>query len=259
METQVMVPGILVALKSRVSGGVEYRRKDLEGATRRAKEKIARWETTRLIEDVDAYERALKARGDAQTMIRRLCVATSFGLLCPQDREGELDAAIAGARAIAAEFNASQSRIMLHVTALKGRIADNDADAIRAIVDEATDLIEQMGKGMDASDVKAIRDAAMRAKRLTEMMGSEMSDQVITAVELARDVARRVVKETKEQGATALLAIEEGERKAFDAARFAFLDIAQEQVESLPSVDLQRVASIEIRETAPKKRTRKGA
>jgi len=47
MTTAVIRPGLLVSLKSTVTGGVTYERRDLEAPTEEQGQNVARWETTR--------------------------------------------------------------------------------------------------------------------------------------------------------------------------------------------------------------------
>src|SRR5262249_8333256 len=93
----ILKPGILVSAKTAIRGGVTYERKDLEtGEVLQPGSQVARWETTRTIEDAEVYERACKVRSKIGALIRQACAATSgFGLICPAGSEEKLDEAIA--------------------------------------------------------------------------------------------------------------------------------------------------------------------
>src|SRR5512143_3621595 len=89
IRSRTLRPGYLVALSVRVAGGVEYRRRALPvDGTVRAPEgaAVAHWETVRIIQDPDEYERAGDTRGAAYRTVARTCVQTDFGLLCPSDK-----------------------------------------------------------------------------------------------------------------------------------------------------------------------------
>lgn len=238
--TQVMRPGILVALRTAVQGGVQYTRHDLEDDGT-----IARWETTREMADPEEHKRAQEVRGLAQTAVRRLCIVTTFGLLCPLAREEELDLAVAAARLVVDGWNATAEHTYVTVNVVKGRIADNDEEALRALLAEATDLVERMDRGLATADVAAIRDAASRARALVGIMDGETADRVSETLEAARKAAREIVKRVGVEGKTAEQAVAAINRDAFDKARFAFLDIAENELDALPAVDLQRMAEIE--------------
>src|SRR5574341_2098984 len=110
MKATTIKPGFLVSLHTATRGGVRYQRVDLEeekvevpadetwvssgdGELVIVQEK-KRWETTRVVEDAAEHEMAGKVRSKARGFICSVCVNTPFGLLCPADREQELDAAI---------------------------------------------------------------------------------------------------------------------------------------------------------------------
>jgi hypothetical protein len=247
METQVMVPGILVALKTSVRGGVEYQRTALEED---AEGKVKRWETTRFMDDPAERKAANETQAKASGMISRLCVRTTFGLLCRTDRETELDAAVNEMRQLVSEWNRTAEHSYVYVSAIKGRIADNDEEAIRAILEEAKDLLNQMDKGLSAADVKVIRDAAMRAKRLSEMMTDESAGQINDALDAARQAARAIVRSSGELNAQLASVSIDVEREAFAAARLSFLQMSDTVIEALPSVNVSRTGNLEIEEVA---------
>jgi hypothetical protein len=244
-NTEVMVPGILVALKTSVRGGVEYQRSGLDSDD---EGRVTSWETTRYMDDPAEHKAAVELAGEASRLVSKLCVRTNFGLLCKADREAELDAAVIEMRRKVAEWNQKSLHSYVYVTAIKGRIADNDEEAIRAIVSEATELLDRMDAGIADGNVAEIRDAALRAKRLTEMMTPDAGSQVNAALSQARQVARTIVKRGEDLSDRVANVTIEVEREQFAKARFAFLETAAAVNESLPSIDLQRGAELELEE-----------
>jgi hypothetical protein len=243
-------PGLLVNVHSTVKGGVAYQRVDLDadGVPVAEGVDVARWETVRTIEDKDEYERATKARGKALALIRKECQATSFGLLCPEDHEGALDAAIVKAREIVDAHNATAVHTHVQVYALKGRVASNDAEAARAITSEIAMLVQTMDAGISALDADAIRKAADRARVLSAMLDESIKTKVDGAVaqarKAARDITRRLVKNGEEK-AVVLADIQRGQ---IESARIAFLDMSEQTAsgEALPSVEPQRFADLDF-------------
>lgn len=194
-----LVPGLLVSLKTSITGNVRYFKKDIEdakliddGTTQ------AVWETTRVVTDAANHEAAVKARTKARTTITKLCIASTFGLLCPEDRVAELEAAIAEARKVADEFNESSTCSTLKVFVLTGRVASNDQEAIRAINSEVQDLIEQMANGIERKDVGSIREAAFKAKALGNMLSIEAASKVQLAIDASRGWANEANKASKD-------------------------------------------------------------
>ena len=158
MATRLLKPGLLVSLKTTIRGGVDYRRVDLD-AVRKSNngEAVTRWETTRTIEDPEEHERAVKVRGKANGLIRGVCSFTSFGLLCPYDREERLDSAIEEARRLTEDFNSTATHSDVSVYVLRGRIAETDEEATRALVSEVQGLLSAMESGIRGGEVKTIR------------------------------------------------------------------------------------------------------
>jgi hypothetical protein len=252
MRTSIIRPGLLVALHSTVTGGVQYRRTDLDASASQAAQgsgEVSRWETTRVIEDPAEHDRAIKARGKAIGEIRSICAATGFGLLCPENRESELDEAIRRARVIADEHNATANCTRVQIYALKGRIASTDEEAARAIGQEVTALLETMARGVEKLDVKAIREAATRAAEMGAMLGDEQIKAVSEAVEQARKAARTIVKRVEKGGEEAATVLQDIQRGAIERARFAFLDTeipADAPVsDPSPAVNVQRFADLD--------------
>lgn len=223
-------PGLLVSLSARITGGVNYQRKDLdakevETAIPGVTAAVTKWETTKVIEDPQEFERAQEARNKARRTIASVCAASDFGLLCPSSKEFDLARAIEEAKRIATEHNATARRSFVSIYVISGRIAADDAEAARAIASEVRGLIDEMRQGIDAADPKAIRDAANKAKSLGAMLTDDANAKVTTAIEEARKAAREIVKRVEKGGEMAATVIAEMDRRALDAARGAFLDL----------------------------------
>jgi len=245
--TATIRPGLLIALKSTVSGGVSYQRVDLEHQDT-AEKAVAKWETTRVIEDPVEHDKAVKARGKALAEIRKLCSATSFGLLCPLESEGELDAAVVRARQIVDEHNEAATFTRVQVYVLKGRIAESDEEAARAIGQEISGLVAEMSAGIDKLDPAAIRDAANKARSMAAMLGDDQQAAVEGAIEQARKAARQIVKRVQKEGEAAAIVLADVQRGAIEKARIAFLDLDGDHMTStaLPAVQQQRFADLDL-------------
>lgn len=222
MRVSTIRPGLLVSLNTRVSGNANYVRRDIETEHRTADgAKVAKWETERTITDPAEYEEAGKVRSMARTLIARCCATSAFGLLCPQDNADKLAAAITEARELANEFNARASLTRIDVNVIAGRIAQDDVEAIRAINDEVTDLLNRMELGVRNLDVEAIRDAAKRAKALESMISPDASERLSKAIDTARAAARQIVK----AGETAAVEVDQAAIRAITESRTAFIDL----------------------------------
>lgn len=193
IQTSTLRPGLLVSLKTSTRGNVSYEKRDLEDSKLENVE-LKKWETSRTISDLDEWERSKKARSAASIAVRKVCAWSAFGLLCPESDKDDLDAAIAEARRIVEEFNATAAMTRLHVFVMVGKIAADDVEAVRAINSEVRDLMRDMEEGLKNLDVKTVRDAAQKAKSLGQMLTPDAEGRVTKAVELAREAAKKIVK-----------------------------------------------------------------
>lgn len=233
IKASILRPGLLVSLKSTMRGGVHYTRTDLEADhTTEDGAQRARWETSREIPDPDEFNRATAARGKARSMVAAVCCPSSFGLLCPESAEADLGAAVEEARKVADEHNATASLTRVDVFVLVGRIAQNDAEAARAITDEVRGLLEQMRAGIKDANPEAIREAANKARALGAMLTEGVADKVSAAIAEARRAAREIVKRVEKDGQTAALVVAACSVQAIESARFAFLDLEAEEATS---------------------------
>lgn len=252
MRTTTLKPGLLVSLKTRIIGGVEYQRADLTPPTDAPQGADAkRWETTRIVEDPDAWESARATRSKAQSLIRGACIKSDFGLLCPVSLEAKLKDKIDEAQALAEKFNDGPQQIRVEVYVVSGRVADSDEQAARAIASEIRGLLDGMNQGIAEADPEAIRQAANRARNLGAMLDEESAGRVKKAIVEAREVAKAIVKRVKGGGEVAEKVIAEFKLEALQAARFAFLDMDAPKVaacgeEQLPSIDAGRVAGLDL-------------
>jgi soluble cytochrome b562 len=244
----------LVSLKTTLRGGVAYERVDLvtgdklpDGA------EVSEWKTKRTIEDKEEHDAATKCRTQARSLITKVCSNTSFGLLCPNDQEGALDAAVKAARQLMDNFNDTSKHARVGLWVIKGRVASDDAEAARAITQEIAELTVKMSAGIQAFDPKAIREAADRARELSSMLSDEKQAKVSAAIEQARKAARTIVKRIEKEGEdrnTVMLDIQRGQ---IESARVAFLDMSGEmiEVEALPAVNAQRFADLDVSDAEP--------
>lgn len=235
VKLNILKPGLLVALKTSVRGGVAYIRKDLD-AEQEEGVKLQRWETEKRIENAEEFEAATAARGKARSVVSAVCSSSTFGLLCPTENEKDLDGAIAEARRIAAEHNAQATCTQVEVFVIVGRIAQTDEEAAKAIGSEVKDLLEQMKAATLNGDVAGIREAANKARELGAILSEDVGKQVSSAIEEARKNARELVQRVQKKGENVADVIKELYVQRIDTARSAFLDLDEGEVKSVAHV-----------------------
>lgn len=231
-------PGLLVSLKTSVSGNVAYDKRVIESdhmtddGKRRAK-----WETERLIEDPEEHERASQTRQKCLGAIRTICARSAFGLLCAEIDRPKLDKAIADARRMADEFNEGARLTSVKVYVIIGRIAADDVEAVKAINSEISELLAEMKSGLENLDVKAVRDAAQKAKNVSQMLSYDAQSRVAGAIELARKSARDI----KAAGENVAIEIDRATIARLTEARTAFIDLDEAAPVARPVVRARNV------------------
>jgi hypothetical protein len=234
-------PGLLVSFKTSVTGNVDYTKEEIErDHTTEEGKRRAKWQTERIITDPEEFERATQARSKCLSLVRTVCARSAFGLLCAEIDRDKLDAAIADARRIADEFNATASLTSVKVYIIIGRVAADDVEAVKAINSEISELMQDMRDGLEKLDVKAVREAAAKAKNVGQMLTGEAQARVATAIELARKSARDIVS----AGENAAIEIDRATIARIAEARTAFLDLDEQREIGAPvaaarAVDLE--------------------
>ena len=187
----------------------------------------------------------MSVRSKCHRLIYNVCSPTSFGLLCPTSKQDELDEAAEQARKVAAEFNAKSKHSNVEVYILKGRIAETDEEATRAIAYSIREMLDEMEKGVRDLDAEAIRKVARKAVKVGRMVETTQSSRVSAAVKEARDNARQITRRIEKKGEDAAKVAVDLKLKAIRNARFSFLDLGEElEVGEVPTVSAQRFANI---------------
>lgn len=220
-NVQTLRPGLLVSLKTSVTGNVKYMPHERTVRIDEDGKEITEIETTRVIADPQEFKRAGEARSKARSIIGGVCVGSNFGLLCPERDKEQLDKALADARAVVDAFNATATMTHVRVYAMIGRVASDDVEAVRSINSEVSDLLSKMETGLRNLDVKSIRQAANDAKAIGQMLAPDAAVRVQMAVEAARNAARQMVK----AGETAAVEVDLRAVRTITDMRTAFLDL----------------------------------
>ncbi len=222
IKTSTLRPGLLVSLKTSVTGNVSYTKQEIvSDHLDDAGKRVASWQTERVIVDPEEHDNAIKVRGKARGLIRAICAESAFGLLCPETAAEQLDRAMKAARKLAEDFNEVAALTRVTVYVIVGRIAPDDVEAVRAINSEVRELLEDMQRGLRNCDVKLIREAASKAKSIGAMLSPEAAARVQIAVESVRSAAKKITQ----AGDQAAIEIDTRAIAAVTEARTAFLDL----------------------------------
>lgn len=241
IQTSTLRPGLLVSLKTSVTGNVAYDKQELvprhlDEAGRQKK----KWQTERIITDPAEMEKAWAVQQRARSLVTAVCASSAFGLLCPEADAEKLNGAIREARNLAEDFNSDASLTQLRIYVMIGRIASDDVEAVQAISSEVRGLLDDMTTGIENLDVQVIRKAATRAKSVGAMLSSEASEQVLGAVEAARTIAKKIRK----AGETVTAEIDQDLLRQITEARTAFLDMEDSEEITAPEAEQGRTVEL---------------
>lgn len=230
ISASTLRPGLLVSLKTSVRGNVRYSKEIIEERVDEDGADRSKWETERVVTDPVEHKKAKQVRSRARSKIKSVCAHSAFGYLCPEVDAAKLTAAVAEARSLVEEFNdgASLTRVSFYV--MTGRVAADDVEAVRAINSEVKDLIDTMARGMQALDVKTIRDAADKARDLGSMLSVEARERIQVAIDTARASARAIVK----AGTAAATEVDKEAIRKLKTQRTAFLDLDEARAVAAP-------------------------
>lgn len=226
ITSSTLRPGLLVSCKTSFRGNVTYNKRTIESAhtDSRGNERES-WETERVVSDPKELAAGKKALQRAAYLVRVICAKSAFGLLCPENNEEKLEAAIAEGRAICEAFNAKARLSRVSIYVVTGRIAPDDVEAMRAINSEIRDLMDAMNRGVKALDADAIRAACNKARDVGRMLSPQAEARVKMAIETARAVARDI----KKAGEEAAIEIDKAAMRRITEQRTAFLDLDEAQ------------------------------
>ena len=243
--TTSLKPGLLVSLNTRCRGGVEYIKEDL-GKDIDGRQETAEWKTQRTIADRMEFDAARKAQSAMSAAVRRYCCKTPFGLLCPTERQDQLNEGVREAEEIRDNFNRTARFSSLRLVVMVGRIEATDEIAARRIAAEIRDLLSQMDNAVRRMDVDSIREAADAAKELEDMLEERQGQVLGEAIKAARSAAREMVREAKKNAGKLEAVMLKTSTAPIQSARFAFLDTSEtKSVEATASVDESRFAGVE--------------
>lgn len=242
---QTLRPGLLVNMFTKVEGNVTYHNIDRD-VQRVDLTEVTDIHTRKQVNDVEEQERATKVRTKIRGLILSVCVTTAFSnmLLCPSgpvevkdldgtvtkvERDQLLREAIAEARRLADEFNATARTTRIDFYCMTGIVARDDVETVRAITGEIRRLMDDMQEGLKALDPKAIRDAANKATETSKVLTPEAGSQLEAAIKASRAAATKIVK----AGEQAAKEVDRQALRKIKLARNSFLDI---DIEPQPAV-----------------------
>ena len=232
--TQLLRPGFMIALHSSLKGGVHYKVTPLVSEESRESvvddnTAVEEWKTRKTVDNVEEHEAAVKVRGAALYLIRKHCIKSPFGLLCPEVNEAALDSGVVEANLLRDDFNEASLFTKIELFVMKGRIATSDEQAAKAIAGEMRNLLAEMSQAIKSLDPEAIAEAATKAKEMSQMLAEEQQEKVSAAIETARAVRREIAKNLKRKGQGAIEVAKDyrAQIASIEEARTAFLDFEE--------------------------------
>jgi hypothetical protein len=208
-------PCILVSDKLTVVRGVSYHRRDLDTTVHDDGSEDALWETQRHYKNREETKEADRVYAKARQRLRSVCLATAIGFVCPLPKRGELEAAMAEAKALVDDFNKSATWCHINYLVLCTDIAPDNVSGVallRSTLQETTDAIRQSLREFDA---KNARDTLYATKRLVDVLNDPAArEELRQAREEAGQLCKEITRLVKDFDGNAknALASERGEK-----------------------------------------------
>jgi hypothetical protein len=224
-EVKKLKPGILVSLKTHQTGNRSYQKQELERAHRtEGGVERSRWNTTKIVFDPEEAKEATTVSSRARYLITRLCADTAHGPLCPSERRAELYEAIAEARTLVENFNATAVFSRIEVNVICGEVVADDVEAARALFSETEKLMSQMQEALEQLDTKKVQQLCSKALNMGQMLSPEANANIVAAVNIARQARKKIVA----AGEQAAIQIDQRAIDLIGAARNSFLDFGMD-------------------------------
>lgn len=240
MQIRTLRPGILVSLKTSVRGGVKYRKVDLESERDPdSGAQISRWDTTKIVFDPEEQKLASQTTNRARYLVARVCAESRHGLLCPEEKVPDLEAAINEATELCDDFNMTSIHTRVEVNVVCGKIVADDVMATQALFRETEQFMEQMQEGLAQLDVKKVRELCKKALDVGQMLAPDANNTVAAAVNAARSQCRKIIA----AGEQVAIELDETTMNTIGAARNQFLDFDFDMSESVEVDDAPVVAA----------------
>lgn len=244
-------PGFLVSLKTQVEGGVKYQRTALNEETLESGAEVSEWNTEKTVEDPEEFDRATEARLKVRSLVSSLCIDTPFGLVCPKENVPALDAAFEEADALLQEFNEGATFCRVRYSTMRGEIAENAAEAVKAVTEEVATLLADMKGALSTGNVRSIRDLASRASTVGKLLEQDSAgkDTLSRAVAAARKIASTIVKKVEKEGENLADILAAANIEPVSVARLSFVehDEGEEDEDVMPSIAMGRFAGLSER------------
>lgn len=241
-------PSLLVGAAVSRSGGVTYVRREIDEQTSPAGALTKTWETTKHVANVDELKRAELLAGELRRLLRTVSYPTTFGLVCPKDREPDLDAITEQIKARVMDANAELTGCRLAATVVKGEIKSNDTEAANAIVKEIGGFLTELEAAIHSCDARKIRQTVAAVRGVETILPDVQSKVLKDAVAAARQAACLIVREAEKKGRSIEEVKEELDLSAVDLARAYFLEPDTGTVIDVDAMDpaaAERMAAVE--------------
>lgn len=194
----IITPGIVVALKTRVSGGITYQRFNKQVKQNADGLLVEEYDTVKTTIDPDLFAEATRLRSKCIGLVRAVSCETAFGMLCPASKEGDLDKSIEEAKRIAREFNDRSSTIKITVACLKGRVVDSDQEANDMVAEEMLNIIGELQAKLSAEHIDNLSEAERNeALNLVSEVADSISELSPMLEETLQSDANNVVRQMR--------------------------------------------------------------
>lgn len=161
LQVDTIKPGILVTEHVSLTGGIHYQREYLDSKTE-DQTLIREWHTVATTDNVGERKGAQRVASKVYTLLRRVCVQTPVGLICPLDKSKDLEETLTEVRETIDEFNkvAMTCKILAYHACFE--VSSTNRMTLQAILDKVGQVASSVDAAITMQDTRALEKIPKR-------------------------------------------------------------------------------------------------
>jgi hypothetical protein len=192
-------PCILVNDRVSVDRGVRYVRHDLFKKANPDGSEDAKWETERHYKDRSETKVANSTYTKARSLLRKVCLPTEIGFVCPVAKENELQAAIFAAGKLVDDANKSFKHCKITLRIVCTTIEPTNNAGVAMLEDTLTNTVASVKAALENFDMQRVREVLSSTKTLADVLADPVQKQrLVDARKQTADLLKQMAELVKE-------------------------------------------------------------
>jgi len=223
-RTLTIKPAYLVSGPITAVGGV-VRSQRLNGTQREGNKVRREWTLTESIANSPDYKSGQRVVEKCKKLRNKACIKTVFGLVVAKDRLPVLLEAQGKIAGLVKQENERNGTCTIFAHFVRAEMVSDDKEAAQALTQELSGYFDTLQAAIKKADSKAIRNTVLQMKGMEALLPQGQSEALLKAVNTARKMATKIVKEVDKKGRDIETVKAELDLTDLDMARAAFLEV----------------------------------